>query len=195
MSRWKRTTFWSAGVASLAAAAALVVAALPATATAAHSPPAKPANPPHGQGGSARGIVQSLTANTVLVKELDGTSVEIPVGPSTHVFVNGRLATLDAVRPGLVATASWKAGKAATKLQLFGASATIGVVKSRTAQSVVVTMPSGTNVTIRVTPKTRVFVDGRRAQLGAVKPGFLLVLTGAVSTKRAAAELRFLRPG
>src|SRR5436190_15921750 len=167
MSR-SQTTFWLVGVAGLAVAAAFVFAAAPATA-APSSPPAKakPGGkvPPYGQGGSARGIVQSTTATIVLVKELDGTSVEIPIGVSTHFFLDGKRATLAAVRPGRVAMASWKAGKAAMKLQIFAASATIAVVKSTAARSVVVTMPSGANVRITVTPQTRVLVDGGRAPL------------------------------
>src|SRR5262245_5541788 len=197
MSR-SRTTFWRVGVAGLAVAAALATAAAPATA-APPSPPAKAKpdgkQPPHGQAGSARGIVQSTTATVVLVKELDGTSVEIPIGPSTHFFLDGKRATLATVRPGRVAMASWKAGKAAMKLQVFDASATIAVVKSTATRSVVVTMPSGAKVRITVTPQTRVLVDGSRAPLSAVKPGYLLVLNGAAPTRRPPRELRFLRPG
>ena len=193
-----RTTSWRVGLACLAVAAALVVVAAPATAgplapPAKAKPEGKP--PPHGQGGSARGIVQSATASVVLVKELDGTSVGIPIGPSTHFFLDGKRATLGDVRPGRVAIASWKAAKAAVKLQIFDASATIAIVKSTTAHSVVVTMPSGAKVTIRVTPQTRVFVDGNRAPLNTVKPGYLLVLKGAAPTRRPPTELRFLRPG
>jgi hypothetical protein len=195
MNESRRSAGWWVALGAVALAAAL---ALPTASIAA--PPVKttPAGkePPshHGQAGSARGIVQSVAARVVVVKELDGTTVLIPVGTSTHVFFDGRRATLAYVRPGLVAIASWKANKAAAKLQIFDASATIAVVHSVAARSVVVTMPAGANVTIRATPKTRVLVDGKPSQLHAVKPGFLLVIKGAVPTSRPATELRFLRP-
>ena len=153
-----------------------------------------PGKGPHGQPGSARGIVQSVAAQAVVVKELDGTTVRIPVAESTRVFFDGKRATLADARPGLVAIASWKANKAAAKLQLFDASAIVAVVRSTTARTVVVRMPAGSNVTIRVTPRTRVFLDGKPSQLHAVKPGFLLVIKGAPPTSRPAVELRFLRP-
>jgi hypothetical protein len=170
---------------------ALIVPALSIAAP----PPAKGNKPPKGQAGSARGIVQSLASKAVVVKELDGTTVRIPVAQSTHVFFDGKRATLGDVRPGLVAIASWKANKAAEKLQIFDASATVATVRSVTAHSVVATMPTGANVTIRATPRTRVFVDGKLSQLHAVKAGFLLVIKGARPTSKPAIELRFLRPG
>ena len=69
--------------------------------------------------------------------ELDGTTIRIPVAQSTHVFFDGKRAGLDLVRAGLVAIASWKADKAAARLQLFDASATVAVGKSTSARSVV----------------------------------------------------------
>jgi len=175
-----------------------LVLVFPATSIAA-PPPAKTTpggkGPPHGQAGSARGIVQSVAGKAVVVKELDGTTVRIPVAQSTHVFFDGKRATLGEARPGLVAIASWKPDKAAQRLQLFDATVTVAVVQSTTTRSVVVKMPAGTNVTIHLIPKTRVFVDGKAANVHAVKPGFLLVIKGAAPTSRPATELRFLRPG
>jgi hypothetical protein len=176
-------------VGSLVLAAALLFPAASLASPPATKPPGKG---PHDQAGSARGIVQSASSTIVVVKELDGTTVRIPVAQSTHVFLDGKRATLDAVRAGLVAIASWK-GRAGT-LQVFDASATVAVVQSRSARSVVATLPSGTKATIRVTPKTRVLIDGKPGRLHAVKPGFLLVLKSGASTSKPAAELRFLRP-
>jgi hypothetical protein len=171
-----------------------VVLVLPATSLAS-PPPGKGKPPPKGQAGSARGIVQSLASKAVVVKELDGTAVRIPVAQSTHVFFDGKRATLADVRPGLVAIASWKANKAAQRLQIFDASATVAVVRSVKTRSVVVTMPAGSRVTIRATPATRVLVDGKPSQLHAVKAGFLLVIKGTPPTSKPATELVFLRPG
>ena len=180
----------------LVVGSAVLAAALLLPAASLAGPPATkpPGKGPHNQPASARGIVQSASAKVVVVKELDGTTVRIPVGQSTHVFLDGKRATLGDVHAGLVAIASWKGDQATGRLQIFDASATVAVVQSTTSRRVVATMPSGTNATIRVTPKTRVLVDGKPAQLHAVKPGFLLVLRSGASTSKPAVELRFLRP-
>jgi hypothetical protein len=188
MKRLRRAAGW------FAVALALVLAAA-STATAGPPAKSKPGKPPHGQAGSARGIVQSVAAKAIVLRELDGTMVRVPVAPSTHVFLNGQRATLSVAQPGLVALASWKAGKPATSLQIFDSSATVAVVRSVAAQSVVVSLPSGASDTIRIGPKTHVLLDGKPAQLRAVKPGYLLVLRGAASTSKRATELHFLRPG
>jgi hypothetical protein len=179
----------------LALGSVVLAAALFFPAASLASPPATkpPGKGPHNQAGSARGIVQSASSKIVVVRELDGTTVRIPVGHSTHVFLDGKRATLGDVRAGLVAIASWK-GNAAGTLQVFDAAATVAVVQSRSAHSVVATLPSGTNATIRVTPKTRVLLDGKPGRLQSVKPGFLLVLKSGASTGKPAVELRFLRP-
>jgi hypothetical protein len=190
------------GVAGLALAGALVLAA---GAAGAHGAPAKgkPAKQaPHGRGpvtqqqaGSAQGIVQSVATKAVVVRELDGSSVDVPVAPSTRVFVDGRRGSLADVRPGFVASASWKAGKAASGLQAFDPSAGVALVVSVSPRAVVVTNAAGSRVTIRVTPRTRVLLDGKPSSLRAVDAGYTLVLLASGPGNRPATELRFLRPG
>ena len=157
---------------------------------------------PHGkspatrqQAGGAHGIVQSVGAKVVVVRELDGSSVDVPVAPSTRVFVDARRASLADVRPGFVASASWKAGKAAAQLQAFDPSASVALVVSVSPRAVVVANAAGSNVTIRVTPRTRVLLDGTPASLRAVEAGYTLVLEASGSGSKPATELRFLRPG
>lgn len=189
-----------------AAVAALLLAAPPAGVAAAspHTGPAKtkPDQKPGGkapkahgaaahQAGTAHGIVQSVGAEAVVVRELDGSTVSIPVAASTRVFVDGRRASLRDVGPGFVASASWKAAKAAAELQSFDPSASVAVVQSVSAHAVVVTDGAGSTITIRVTPKTRVLVDGKPTSIGAVEAGDSLVMNGG----KPASELRFLRPG
>jgi hypothetical protein len=66
-----------------------------------------------GQGGSSsvQGVVQAIFSSTVLVKQLDGTAVVVPVDRHTQVFVNGRPAQWSDVKPGFVLIASWQAGR------------------------------------------------------------------------------------
>jgi len=44
--------------------------------------------------------VQSVTADAVLATLPDGSPLSIPVGPRTHVFIDGAPATLAEIRPG-----------------------------------------------------------------------------------------------
>ena len=72
----------------------------------------------------------------------------------------------------------------------------VGVVDSVSARSLVVTGTGGAPVSVLVDAKTRVFVDGKRATLAAVKAGYTVVLLAKDSKRgKPARELRFLRPG
>jgi hypothetical protein len=159
------------------------------------SKPPQAQSPAQRQGGSAHGIVQSVAAGAVVVKELDGSAVSVPVGSSTHIFVDGSRGSLAAVVPGFVASASWKAGKAAAELLVFDPTARVAVVQSVSARALVVTDAAGKALTVRVTPRTRVLVDGEAAPLGSVMTGYTLVMQTSRPAGKPAAELRFLRPG
>jgi hypothetical protein len=150
---------------------------------------------------SGQGIVQSVSARAVVLKELDGGTVRVPVDAKTRVLVNGKPASLRAVKPGFVAVAKWTAGKATQELQAFDLSgqnaAGLAVVESVSADAVVVQEARGSTVTIPVDAKTRVLVDGKPASLRDVKPGYYTVVTNVKGSKgnKPASELRFLRPG
>lgn len=152
-------------------------------------------------GGTGLGIVQSASARAVVLKKLDGSTVRVPVDAKTRVLVDGKPASLRAVKPGFVAVAKWKAGKATKELQAFDLSgqnaAGVAVVESVSADAVVVTEARGSTVTIPVDAKTRVLVDGKPASLRDVKPGYYTVVTNVKGSKgsKPASELRFLRPG
>jgi hypothetical protein len=71
-----------------------------------------------GSSQSAQGVVQSVGSATVVVKQLDGRTITVPVDrKTTQVFVNNKHAEWTDVRPGYVLTASWKAGKPAPTLR------------------------------------------------------------------------------
>jgi hypothetical protein len=60
---------------------------------------------------SGTGIVQTVLAHVVVVRQLDGTLVRVKVGPKTIVFVNRVRAHLDDVEPGFVVRYSGISGK------------------------------------------------------------------------------------
>jgi hypothetical protein len=167
-------------------------------------------NPPaHGaagvKAGHGEGIVQSVSANAIVLRELDGSTVNVSVASNTHVFVDGKLASLRDVKAGFVASAAWKAGGSARVLQAFDLSGqhavSVGVVDSVSSGVLVVTKTSGTSstggttVSIPVNAKTRIFVDGKPATLAAVKAGDTVVITAADQKgKKPAHELLFLQP-
>jgi hypothetical protein len=183
----------------LGGAAGAVAAADPyaaATDTPAKQRPPLAKSPGPSRGArSARGVVQSVSARAVVLKELDGSTVSVPVDVATRVFVDGKSASLGAVRPGFLVVAKWVVGKAAQELQAFDLNAPgFAVVESVSAHAVVVKEFRGRTVTIPVNAKTRVFVDGKPASLRDVKRGYYIVVKGSKGNKPAR-ELRFLRPG
>ena len=102
-------------------AAGLFVAAAPALADPGHGKPVTTTTTlsPSGASLAVQGVVQAVSPSTVLVKQLDGSSVIVPVDRRTQVFVNGRPAAWGDVKPGFVLIASWQSGKPATALHFL----------------------------------------------------------------------------
>ena len=190
--------------------AAVVLAALAATPTALAARPStppgksgqtqtKPGGPPssHSAHQNAQGVVQSLAGRTVVVRALDGSTVTVPIGPGTRVLVDGKAAALRDVKPGFVAIVKWEGGPWAQQLAAFDLSPASGerlaVVKTVSANGVIVTGANGGTVTIHANVRTRVFLDGKPSALANIEPGFTLVTT-ATKGGKPAAELDFLRP-
>jgi len=182
---------WTAAAAVLVALGAVALAG-PSVAEAAA--PAKPA-----KAGARKGIVQSVSPRAIVLRELDGSTVRIPVALSTRVFVDGRLATLQNIKRGFVATATWTAGKPARVLQAFNLSGRhavrVGVVDALSDGILDVALSDGSTLSIAVNAKTHVLLDGKRATLAAVKTGYTVVIPAQSSKgNKPAHELRFLRP-
>lgn len=68
---------------------------------------------------AVQGVVQAVAASTVLVKQLDGSTVIVPIDHRTQVYINGRSAAWSDVKPGFVLIASWQAGRPATTLRFL----------------------------------------------------------------------------
>lgn len=149
--------------------------------------------------GARKGIVQSVSPKAIVLRELDGSTVRIPVALKTRVFVDGKRATLGSVRRGFVVSVTWTPGKPARVLQAFNLSTqhavTVGVVDSLSDGVLEVTTADGSALSIPVNAKTHVLVDGKKATLAAVKTGYTVVIPANTSKSgKPAHELRFLRP-
>ena len=88
----------------------MAVRPIPRTATPLSSP---------GSTLSVQGVVQAVSSSTVLVKQLDGSAVVVPVDRHTQVLVNGKAAQWSSVRPGFVLIASWQSGRPAAVLRFL----------------------------------------------------------------------------
>jgi hypothetical protein len=61
---------------------------------------------------TSEGVVQSISPRAVVLRELDGTTVTLEVGPQTVVLIDGNPGALWQVRPGYVVEASSLGGTA-----------------------------------------------------------------------------------
>ena len=68
---------------------------------------------------SVQGVVQSVGASTVIVKQLDGSTVSVGIGKSTHVTVDGHPGKISDVKPGFVLVTTVKAGQPASALRFL----------------------------------------------------------------------------
>ena len=135
---------WTAAV--MVAFAAVVLAG-PSVAEAATF--AKPA-----RADARKGIVQSVSPKAIVLRELDGSTVRVPVGRGTRVFVDGKRAALRNVRAGFVASATWAAGRPARVFHAFNLSGphavSVGVVDSLSDGVLAVTLSDGGTLSIPV---------------------------------------------
>jgi hypothetical protein len=158
-----------------------------------------PAGPKTATSGAAQGIVQSVSTASVVLAQLDGTTVTIGVTSSTRVFLNGTRASVADVQPGFVATARWRSGEAIV-LQAFDVSPTgalqVGTVQSLSHNLVVAASNAGVTVRIHVAPRTLLLLDGAPAKLSAVSVGDTVVypIVASAAGNKPARELRFLSP-
>jgi hypothetical protein len=203
-------TFVPSRLRRLAPTAIAVLALVAAAAPAAAAPPAgkeshgnpqgnphgNPTQPPgHGPEQTDQGVVQSVSGSTVMIRALDGSTLNVPIGTSTRVLVDGRLASLGDVKPGDVAVVEWK-GDSTRRFEAFDLSPArnerLAVVKSTSTNTVVVSGANGGSLSIHANVRTRIFLDGKASSLRSVHPGFTLVLGSTPAHGKPAAELVFL---
>jgi hypothetical protein len=123
-----------------------------------------------------RGVVQSVSPAQIVLRELDGSSVALAVGPRTRVLLNGEPAQLSDIRPGFVAAVTHNGSRPARVVRAFGRVATVvdrGVVASVGTGQFVLRRLGGGRITIRLTAATRIRLNGEPATVADIRPGML----------------------
>ncbi len=127
-----------------------------------------------------RGVVQSVSSTQIVLRELDGSSVALTVNGTTRVLLNGSPAQLTDIRPGFVAAVAHNGPRPARLIRAFGRVAAIvdrGVIVSTSPRQFVLRRPDGSLLTLRVTPSTRVRLNGLPATPAAIRLGRLARVT------------------
>jgi hypothetical protein len=143
-----------------------------------------------------RGIVQSVDATSVVLRALDGSDVTVALGPRTRLRLNGRAASLDQIRPGLVAEAVTVGAGPARVLRAFGRvepGVERGALVRLGARALVLRRVAGDRVRIPLGVRTSVWRGGRRVRLRSLRPG--LQLEVALAANGSARVVRVLRAG
>lgn len=60
--------------------------------------------------GALQGVVQAVRPDGALIRLLDGSTVNVPLGPDTFVVLDGKPSRLTAIRPGYVLLSLAKSG-------------------------------------------------------------------------------------
>ena len=139
-------------------------------------------------GQTVAGVVRSVSPGRLVLTSLDGRILTIVIDAAARVYVDGKPASLVDVRAGFVAVVRQQTGKQSGggkhsgPQQVFafaphpkGARLYRGVVASVTVRTVALRLQSGSQVRIRITASMRVFLNGARASIGQVEPGFVAV--------------------
>jgi len=130
-----------------------------------------------------RGVVQSVSATEIVLRELDGSVVSLAVGPATRVQLNGRPALLASVQPGFVASVVHNGSRPAVVVRAFGRAASVtdrGAVTALTPTAITLRTQDGTQVTIPLDSATRFRRFGRPVRTGAARPGAFVAVTHPV---------------
>jgi hypothetical protein len=143
-----------------------------------------------------RGIVQSIDATTVVLRALDGTDVTVALGPSTRLRLNGTAASLEQIRPGLVAEVVTVGPGPARVLRAFGRvepRIERGALVRLRAAALVLRRDGGGRIEIPLGGRTTVLRAGRPARLRSLRPGMQLEVV--LAANGSARVVRVLGPG
>jgi len=123
-----------------------------------------------------RGIVQAVAPTAVILRALDGTEVSVALGPATRYRLNGRSAPVSAIRPGFVAEVVRDGEGAALVLRAFGGGTLLqsGVLERKRLGVLIVQRTAGGTARIGLTPRTGIWVNGRRAARRDLRRGMTL---------------------
>jgi hypothetical protein len=127
-----------------------------------------------------RGVVQSVSQTQIVLRELDGSSVSLAVGPDTRILLNGLPAQLGDIEPGFVAAVTHNGARPARVIRAFGRAAPIvdrGVVVSASSGQLVIRRLAGGLLTVRLTATTRIRLNGGPATTSDIRPGMVARVT------------------
>lgn len=128
-----------------------------------------------------RGVVQSVSPTRIVLRELDGSTIAVPIGARTRVLLNGLPATIGDIRPGFVAAVAHDGSAPARVIRAFGRLQTTidrGIVVSVSGRTFVVRpLDAESTLTFRVTLRTRVRWRGLPATISAIRPGRFVEVT------------------
>jgi hypothetical protein len=127
-----------------------------------------------------RGVVQSVSATQIVLRELDGSLVALAVNGATQVLVNGSPAQLADIQPGFVAAVAHNGSRPARIVRAFGrVAATVdrGTIASVSPGQLVLRRADGSLLTLRITTATRVRLNGLPATPAAIRRGQLARVT------------------
>jgi hypothetical protein len=135
---------------------------------------------------SERGVVQSVSADRLVLKALDGSMIVVAIDARTRVLIDGKSASIFDVRPGFVAVVTTRgaSGQAALEVDAFTTSSgpaapvvtAAGVVRSVSPGRLVLASLEGRILTVVIDAAARVYLDGKPASLVAVRAGFVAVV-------------------
>ena len=110
--------------------------------------------------GVNRGVVQSVDAAHIVVTALDGSTITFDASPRLVVRLDGRVASLGEITPGLVADVAVDGKGRAVVIRAFGATVTDrGVVTAVSKTALTISTASGAK-TVTVDRNTRFKVQG-----------------------------------
>jgi hypothetical protein len=167
--------------------ALLVACSLAGTATAARGPKHQ----------VDRGIVQSVSASQIVLRELDGSVVSIGVDADTQVFLNGRPAALTDIQPGFVALVAHNGDDAALTIRALGQvqpAVDSGAIVSRTGVVLRIRTADGTTMSFRLTARTKIRWHGLPARVAALRPGRFATVVHTASGEALRIVIRLRGP-
>ncbi len=138
--------------------------------------------------------MQSVSADGLVLKTLDGSTVAVAVDSRTRVLVDGQPASILDVQPGFVAviTARSNSGQAALKVDAFATSRSppasskpvAGVLRTVSRDELVLISLEGNSLTVVIDGSTHLFLDGEPASLSEVRPGLVAVVRPTAATAK-----------
>lgn len=147
-----------------------------------------------------RGIVQSISATELQLRELDGSLVAIRLGPATQYLVNGKASVATDVQAGFVATVVRKGSRPALLVRAVGKpqkqtdrGVVVSVALFGTTAAIRLREANGTMVTIAADGATFVELDGIPSSLTALRPGLVAVAVHRGSASALELRLRTRR--